>query len=161
MTKNTNLPSGSPVFVLLDNNEIWETKTRTKPYQLCDGAWVVMLEGRVGGFDLERVFFDGGCDICHSGPGGKCKKEVDHKGAPPSLNHLLYVSNNSKSAISNKNWLEFAKTVIDEDVPEVCGGPFVGHKVKPEPVSEDFLDRLRTVGARPELIKELEKEKKK
>ena len=51
----TTMPSGTDVTVIRDDGTEWLTKTRTEPWQLGDGTWVVALEGRAGGFDLSRV----------------------------------------------------------------------------------------------------------
>ena len=48
------MKSGTPVNVRLDDGSIWKTKTRSEPWQL-GHAWVVLLEGRTGGYLLERV----------------------------------------------------------------------------------------------------------
>jgi hypothetical protein len=52
---NTKLPEGTAVSVLLDNGETWHTKTRSMPWQLGHGQWVVALEGKAGGYALDRV----------------------------------------------------------------------------------------------------------
>ena len=49
------LPNGTDVAVTRDDGSIWLTRTRTAPWQLGDGTWVVALEGRAGGFRLDRV----------------------------------------------------------------------------------------------------------
>jgi hypothetical protein len=49
------LPSGTAVEVTLDDGSIEKTATRSDPWELGDGTWVVMLEGRIGGYDLARV----------------------------------------------------------------------------------------------------------
>lgn len=49
-------PTGTPVLVVLDDYSIVSTVTRSPPWQLGHGAWVVSLKGRSGGFDLKRVF---------------------------------------------------------------------------------------------------------
>jgi hypothetical protein len=51
----TRLPSGSTVHVRLDDGSTITTRTRSDPWQLGHGAWVVMLDGRTGGYDLSRV----------------------------------------------------------------------------------------------------------
>lgn len=51
----TTLPSGSTVTVRLDNGNIVITTTRSEPWQLGHGTWVVSLEGRAGGYALDRV----------------------------------------------------------------------------------------------------------
>ena len=49
------MKSGTEVNVLLDDGNIWRTRTRSEPWQLGHGQWVVALEGRAGGYDLDRV----------------------------------------------------------------------------------------------------------
>lgn len=49
------IPSGAEVSVRLDVGSIFETTTRSAPWQLGHGAWVVLLEGKTGGYDLSRV----------------------------------------------------------------------------------------------------------
>lgn len=49
------LAIGTPVNVRKDNGDIFETKTRSEPWQLGHGDWVVSVEGISGGYDLERV----------------------------------------------------------------------------------------------------------
>lgn len=53
----TDAASGSLVFVIEDLREsVTMTRTRSKPWQLGHGEWVVLLEGRTGGFKLSRCF---------------------------------------------------------------------------------------------------------
>lgn len=52
---NTQLPSGTSVIVIRDDGAEWHTKTRSEPWQLGHGQWVVALEGKAGGYDLSRV----------------------------------------------------------------------------------------------------------
>jgi hypothetical protein len=52
---DTTIPSGTAVTVTRDDGSPWLTRTRTEPWQLGDGTWVVALEGRAGGFRLDRV----------------------------------------------------------------------------------------------------------
>lgn len=49
------IASGTAVEVTLDDGSTQQTATRSEPWQLGDGSWVVMLEGRIGGYDLARV----------------------------------------------------------------------------------------------------------
>ncbi len=49
------MPAGTPVAVTLDNGEIWYTETRSVPWQLGHGDWVVLLKGKTGGYLLDRV----------------------------------------------------------------------------------------------------------
>lgn len=49
------LPIGSEVLYIDDAKSIWLTKTRSEPWRLDAGQWVVLLEGRTGGYDLGRV----------------------------------------------------------------------------------------------------------
>lgn len=52
---HTALPSGTRVQVTLDDGSSWQTKTRSEPWRLASGHWVVLIEGRVGGYSLDRV----------------------------------------------------------------------------------------------------------
>ncbi len=52
---DTTITSGTDVTVTRDDGSLWQTRTRTDPWQLGDGTWVVALEGRAGGFALDRV----------------------------------------------------------------------------------------------------------
>ena len=49
------LPSGTSVVVTLDDGVRWYTETRSEPWQLGSGDWVVSLVGKSGGYDLGRV----------------------------------------------------------------------------------------------------------
>lgn len=49
-------PSGTRVWVVEDNFGVTITETRSAPWQLGHGQWVVLLVGRTGGFMIERVF---------------------------------------------------------------------------------------------------------
>ena len=51
-------PAGTTVVVTLDNGAPWYTTTRSRPWQLGDGTWVVLLAGRTGGYRLDR------CEVC-------------------------------------------------------------------------------------------------
>ena len=46
---------GIGVLVKLDSGKLWHTKTRSEAWTLGGGQPVVMLEGRSGGYSLERV----------------------------------------------------------------------------------------------------------
>ena len=48
-------PAGTPVVVTLDDGTPWETATRSRAWALGHGEPVVSLEGRTGGYALERV----------------------------------------------------------------------------------------------------------
>jgi hypothetical protein len=52
---NAQYPVGTPVIVVKDHGEMWETKTRSEAWNLGHGQPVVMLEGKSGGYDLSRV----------------------------------------------------------------------------------------------------------
>lgn len=54
-TVDTDIPNGTAVAVTRDDGSTWLTRTRTDPWQLGDGTWVVGLEGRAGGYALARV----------------------------------------------------------------------------------------------------------
>lgn len=47
-------PSGTPVTVTLDDGSKWQTRTRSEAWALGSGAPVVLLEGKTGGYSLER-----------------------------------------------------------------------------------------------------------
>lgn len=49
------LPVGSSVIVTLDGGQKWVTVTRSEPWQLGSGQWVVSLVGKSGGYSLDRV----------------------------------------------------------------------------------------------------------
>jgi hypothetical protein len=51
----TLIKAGTAVTVTRDDGSLWQTRTRSDPWQLGDGTWVVALEGRAGGFRLDRV----------------------------------------------------------------------------------------------------------
>lgn len=46
---------GIGVLVTLDDGKLWHTKTRSEAWELGHGQPVVMLEGKAGGYDLQRV----------------------------------------------------------------------------------------------------------
>ena len=46
---------GIGVLVKLDDGKLWHTKTRSEAWELGGGQPVVKLEGRTGGYDLNRV----------------------------------------------------------------------------------------------------------
>lgn len=50
------LAEGSEVLLLDDHGELHETRTRSRPWKLGDGTLVVLVEGRTGGYDLERIW---------------------------------------------------------------------------------------------------------
>jgi hypothetical protein len=52
---NRDIPTGSPVWLILDNGERLSTKTRSVAWQLGDGSPVVLVEGKTGGWHIERV----------------------------------------------------------------------------------------------------------
>ena len=58
----TQLPSGTPVVVTMDDDSKWHTRTRSEPWQLGHGSWVVALEGEYrsphGGFDYQAGGYD-------------------------------------------------------------------------------------------------------
>jgi hypothetical protein len=49
------LEVGALVSVIKDDGTRWITRTRSEPWQLGSGHWVVLLEGRAGGYSLSRV----------------------------------------------------------------------------------------------------------
>lgn len=46
---------GTDVVVTLDNTSLWYTQTRSFPWELSNGTWVVLLVGKTGGYALDRV----------------------------------------------------------------------------------------------------------
>ena len=52
---STKIPEGTPVMLTLDDGTKTFTVTRSLPWQLGHGAWVVLVEGKSGGWALERV----------------------------------------------------------------------------------------------------------
>ncbi len=48
-------PEGTAVTVTLDDGSTWETTTRSAPWLLGGHTAVIMLEGKSGGYALERV----------------------------------------------------------------------------------------------------------
>ena len=51
----TQIPEGTSVIVRKDDGSDFPTKTRSKPWQLGHGDWVVSVEGIAGGYALGRV----------------------------------------------------------------------------------------------------------
>ena len=51
----TALPAGTLVNVRKDDGDTIVTRTRSLPWQLGHGDWVVSLEGISGGYALDRV----------------------------------------------------------------------------------------------------------
>lgn len=54
-SKLTTLEEGVRVFYTDDSGKEHETITRSKPWQLGHGDWVVLIEGKSGGYDLSRI----------------------------------------------------------------------------------------------------------
>lgn len=54
-TRKHTMPIGTPVTVKRDSGEILVTTTRSEPWQLGSGHWVVSVVGISGGYDLDRV----------------------------------------------------------------------------------------------------------
>lgn len=52
---NHNVQPGSPVNLIDDMGDTCETKTRSEAWTLGDGTPVVSVDGRTGGFLLERI----------------------------------------------------------------------------------------------------------
>lgn len=48
--------SGARVIVVEDDFTVTLTTTRSAPWELGCGEWVVLLVGRAGGYSLERCF---------------------------------------------------------------------------------------------------------
>lgn len=53
--ENWTHPPGTAVTVVLDNGEEWETHTRSSAWILPSGHAVILLEGKSGGYLLDRV----------------------------------------------------------------------------------------------------------
>jgi hypothetical protein len=51
----TTLPSGTLVNVRKDNGDVVVTRTRSLPWRLGHGDWVVSLDGISGGYALSRI----------------------------------------------------------------------------------------------------------
>jgi hypothetical protein len=49
------MKSGTVVNVTLDDGTIWQTRTRSEPFQVGGHHWVVHLEGKAGYYLFERV----------------------------------------------------------------------------------------------------------
>lgn len=52
---NEKYPPGTPVDLTDDHGKVHRTKTRSEAWCLGHGAAVVSVEGRSGGYDLERI----------------------------------------------------------------------------------------------------------
>jgi outer membrane lipoprotein SlyB len=50
-----NMKNGTPVEVRRDDGDILRTVTRSEPWQLPGGQWIVLVEGIRGGYALDRV----------------------------------------------------------------------------------------------------------
>lgn len=68
---NEKYPSGTYVCVELDDGSSWFTLTRSEAWTLPSGHHVVLLQGRTGGFSLERVTAVD--DMCSCLGKGKCE----------------------------------------------------------------------------------------
>lgn len=53
--KANEIKDGMEVIVTLDDSTEFRTKTRSDPWELGHGAWVVLLDGIAGGYLLNRV----------------------------------------------------------------------------------------------------------
>ena len=53
-------PFDTAVKLRLDRGEVVECRTRSKPWKLGSGHWVVAVTGRTGGFSILRVALRGG-----------------------------------------------------------------------------------------------------
>lgn len=51
----TDAPIGTICFLRIDDDSLLLTRTRSMPWPLFDSRWVVCVEGRTGGYALERV----------------------------------------------------------------------------------------------------------
>lgn len=86
---SSGLEIGTPVVVTMDNGFLWRTRTRTRPWAMGDGTWVVGLEGKwldydgTGGYLLDRVR-----PATHTPVVGEGEQANDHSqdsgGKPPS-----------------------------------------------------------------------------
>lgn len=57
---NTVHPEGSPCWLHVGDAKkinLWETKTRSQAWRLGDGSVVVLVKGKTGGWEVERVVF--------------------------------------------------------------------------------------------------------
>lgn len=54
-TPDTDLAIGTPVLVRRDDGTLLDTVTRSEPWQLGGGTWVVAVQGIAGGYALSRV----------------------------------------------------------------------------------------------------------
>jgi hypothetical protein len=52
----TTAPAGTRVVVVEDDFSLTLTDTRSEPWPLGSGHWVVLLVGRTGGFSIDRVY---------------------------------------------------------------------------------------------------------
>ena len=50
-----NAPEGTPVLVIEDDGTITRCTTRSPPWKMGEGPWLVLLSGRTGGYALDRV----------------------------------------------------------------------------------------------------------
>lgn len=48
-------PIGTGVIVKKDDGSDFRTVTRSEPWQLGDGQWVILVKGIAGGYAVERV----------------------------------------------------------------------------------------------------------
>lgn len=55
ISERINMPVGSEVIVTLDDGSTQTTFTRSEPWMLGHGDYVVLLDGFVGGYLLTRV----------------------------------------------------------------------------------------------------------
>lgn len=49
-------PEGTPVILVDDHGRPWLTKTRSPVWALGHGEQVVLVEGKAGGYKVERIF---------------------------------------------------------------------------------------------------------
>lgn len=51
----TDTPEGTPVLWIKDDGSVTQTKTRSLPWKLGSGQWVVKIIGIAGGYAIERI----------------------------------------------------------------------------------------------------------
>jgi hypothetical protein len=49
------IKSGAVIDYTDDIGQVHRTRTRSQPWQLGHGAWVVAIDGKAGGYDVDRV----------------------------------------------------------------------------------------------------------
>ena len=52
------IPNGTPIVLTLDDGSEYRTKTRSNVWPLGSGQLVVLVEGKTGGWSIDRVRID-------------------------------------------------------------------------------------------------------